>query len=168
MDENDKIYYVTIDEPVNEEAAVIKEVPESQATHACINVHEYHGLCNALRIVRDRAVQQVDKSKTDTHGYLLIRAERRIYPGTGYPAWLITKRTPYSCHMDVRDVLAITTRDLHDFYHTNLSKSGLSNYDLLRSEATDSNSYYAAEISQISSNFVKGLYDISYWANALV
>lgn len=164
---NDKIYYVTVNETLNA-GSIIKEVPESQATHVCLDVHEYHGLLKTLRVVRDRALQQVDKSKTDEHGYLLMRAERRVYRGTGYLAWLITKRTPYSCHMAAQDALNIITRDLHDFYHTILSQSGLSNYDLLRSEATDFSSYCTAEIEHISANYVKGVYEISYWSNSLL
>lgn len=166
MDENDRIYYVTIDEPVNEEAAVIKEVPESQATYVCISTHEYHGLCKALRIVHDRALQQIDKSKTDAHGYLLMRAERRLYPGTGYPAWLITKRTPYSCRMAIADIEEIVSRDLHEFYHCAVSMSGLSTMDLIDSDSE--NGYHAAEIARLSVNFSTGVYEVTYWSNKLV
>ena len=48
---------------------------EENADYVVVPKNEYYGLRNALRIVHDRALQQVDKSKVDEHGYRLLRCD---------------------------------------------------------------------------------------------
>lgn len=77
---------------------------------------DYNGLANALRIVRDRALQQIDKSKADDHGYRLLRGDYRSYDKGKYKAWLITKSTPYSIKIPFKKAYSIMAKDLKDFY----------------------------------------------------
>lgn len=163
MEENDKIYYVTAERTLNA-GTLVREVPELQATHVLITQKEYHGLQKALRIVRDRAVQQVEKSETDEHGYQLLRAEYRPYQGTSYEAWLVTRRTPYSVHMGVSEVSEVISRDLDDFYDVKIKRGGLSTWDLLRS---DKNTYSVGELVRLSMDFSRGVYEVAYWTTQL-
>lgn len=90
---------------------------QEDADYAVIPVKEYNGLINALRIVRDRALQQVDKAKADEHGYTTLRAEYRKYiPGQEYKGWLITKSTPHSINIPLEAAHELILRDLQDFY----------------------------------------------------
>lgn len=77
---------------------------------------DYNGLVNALRIVRDRALQQIDKSKADEHGYRLLRGDYRSYNKDKYKAWLITKSTPYSIKIPFKEAYSIMEQDLKNFY----------------------------------------------------
>lgn len=163
MEENDKIYYVTAERTLNA-GALVREVPELQATHVLITKKEYHGLQKALRIVRDRAMQQVEKSETDGYGYQLLRAEYRPYLGTSYDAWLVTRRTPYSCRMGISEASWMIARDLKDFYDVKIKKGGLSTLDLLPS---DKSTYAVGELARMSMDFSRGVYDVAYWTTQL-
>ncbi len=80
---------------------------------------EYHGLQKALRIVRDRSLQQIDKEKADSQGYTFKYCDERVYD-RAYPdqkAYLITKTTPVSLKMDLETAEYLIKRDLIDFYH---------------------------------------------------
>ena len=77
---------------------------------------ELNGYKKAVRIVRDRAKQQIDKAKADENGYTLLRAEKRKYGHDREKAWLITKSTPYSINMDLSEASAMIAGDLSEFY----------------------------------------------------
>lgn len=82
-----------------------------------IPVDEYNGLQKALKIVRDRAVQQIDKAKADEHGYTLLRADYRAYSYRyEYQAWLVTRSSPYSIKMSLSEASVMLKRDLTDYY----------------------------------------------------
>lgn len=92
---------------------------EAEAEYVLIPKTEYNGLQNALRIVRDRAIQQIDKSKADEHGYALLRAEKRKYSnenGKKSKAWLVSKSTPYSIKMSLQEASFVIKKDLEDYY----------------------------------------------------
>lgn len=102
---------------VEEYNALQKEKNTSDGDTVTIPTAEYNGLQKALRIVRDRAKQQIDKSTADENGYTLLRADKRQYEHKyDSPAWLITMSTPYSIKMSLGEVNAILDRDLRDFY----------------------------------------------------
>ena len=63
---------------------------EDEAEFVMIDIQTFHGMKKAVRIVRDRAMQQIDKAKADVHGYTLVRAVKKK------EVWSITKSTPYS------------------------------------------------------------------------
>lgn len=92
---------------------------ESEADYVMITKSEFYGYEKALRIVRDRALQEIEKSEADEHGYRFLRADKRSfnYAQKELKAWLITKSTPYSIKMSPDDALAIIENDLHDFYN---------------------------------------------------
>lgn len=92
-------------------------VSREEAEYVIVPISEYNGLQKALRIVRDRAIQQIDKSVTDEHGYKLLRADLRGYERKGDKLWLITKSTPYSSKIKPREVQTIIEQDLRDFYN---------------------------------------------------
>jgi len=90
---------------------------EEDADYALISIEEYHGFQKALRIVRERALQQIDKGQADKHGYTLLRAEEGRYSyDYDSPAWLITMRSPYSIKIPLKEVSFLIKKDLTDFY----------------------------------------------------
>lgn len=163
-----------------------------QANYVCMPISDYNGYQKALRIVRDRARQQVDKAKADRYGYTLLRADFRPYTYKSPKAWLITKSTPYSIKMDLGEVQYIIGCDLRDYYgyrelpaHLGVldmldyckrfymdgeSRIDIQNEEMLEKLAflDECGGKLAFELSRISSNFATGTYEISYWATALV
>ena len=81
-----------------------------------VSEEELNGYKKAVRIVRDRAKQQIDNAKADKNGYTLLRAEKRKYGRDKGSAWLITKGTPYSIKMDFAEASALIAQDLREFY----------------------------------------------------
>lgn len=84
-----------------------------------ISQKEYNGYENALRIIRDRSMQQVDLANADEHGYTLLTEEYRFYrtkSKKSYYAWLITMRTPHSLHIDGETAKFLIKKDLQEFY----------------------------------------------------
>lgn len=82
-----------------------------------ITKEEYHGLKNILRIVKDRAIQQIDKSKADDNGYTLKAAELKRYDiDRNEEAWYITKSTPYSISIPIEEAGVIIKNNLRDYY----------------------------------------------------
>lgn len=75
-----------------------------------------NGYKKAVRIVRDRARQQVDKAKADKYGYTLLRADKRKYKASKRSAWLITRSTPYSIKMSLDEAYAMIGCDLVEYY----------------------------------------------------
>lgn len=80
---------------------------------------EYHGYLNALRIIRDRSLQQIDKAKADEHGYTLKYADLRAYDRWQHPelkGCFITKTTPVSLNIDLGTATFLIEKDLREFY----------------------------------------------------
>ena len=100
-------------EELAEEIENQEAIPEGMVA---ITEQELNGYKKAVRIVRDRAKQQIDKAKADEHGYTLMRADKRQYDREAGKAWLITMSTPYSIKLSLSEASAIIERDLRDFY----------------------------------------------------
>lgn len=96
-------------------------VDESDAQYVIVSKSEYNGLQNALRIIHDRSLQQLEKSEVDEYGYKVLRAELRTYPkrsgGDDKPHWYMSKSTPYSIKMPVSAVSTVVVNDLKNHYH---------------------------------------------------
>ena len=59
---------------------VYKQVdPDMESGSITISKREYASLRNCIRIVRDRAIQQIDKATTDEYGYKLNYAKETTY-----------------------------------------------------------------------------------------
>ena len=90
---------------------------EDEAEYIILPVTEYHGLKKAVRIVNDRALQQIDKSKADENGFRLLRADKKTYKrGDGGKLWLITKETPYSSKISLSEAGALIENRLREIY----------------------------------------------------
>lgn len=90
---------------------------KDNADYVLVPVNEFNGLKKAVRIVNDRALQQIDKSKTDEHGFRLLRADLKRYQyGKDSRLWLVTKETPYSCKMAVDEASALIENKLRELY----------------------------------------------------
>ena len=90
---------------------------ESEAEYAFIDIEKYNGLRKALRIVRDRALQQIDKQIADEHGYRLVRAARVEYSRScTIKVWKITKSTPYSIKLGIEEAAYLIKQDMVEYY----------------------------------------------------
>lgn len=90
---------------------------ESEAEYSFIDIEKYNGLRKALRIVRDRALQQIDKQIADEHGYRLVRAAIVKYSRNSiYDVWKITKSTPYSIKLGIEEAAYLIKQDMVDYY----------------------------------------------------
>ncbi len=82
-----------------------------------ISKSEYNGLQKALRISRERALQQVDKAVADEHGYTIRNMKKKRYsPEVNKDAWYITVVTPHSTKIARDDVIDLIKMDLKEFY----------------------------------------------------
>jgi len=86
------------------------------ADYVILPINEFHGLKKAVRIVHDRALQQIDKSKTDEHGFRLLRADLRQYKRNSGKLWLITKETPYSSKIDLSTASTLIEGKLRELF----------------------------------------------------
>lgn len=155
-------YFYNFDKDEDGNVVIIPTEDESHAEAVLISTQEYHGLQKALRIVRDRAMQQIDKARADEHGYTLLRAERRRYSlSSSDEVWQVTKRTPYSLHIPIESVSELIKRDIEAFYGLEC-REGLALSDLI---GTDSS---VAEILRISCDYRTGVYEVVYWSPQLV
>ena len=84
---------------------------KEEASFVLIPLKEYNGLQNALRIVKDRALQQIDRAKADENGYTLIDAHKEESN-----FWVITRQTPYSLHMPLDAASSLIKNDLEKHY----------------------------------------------------
>ncbi len=80
---------------------------------------EYNGIQKMFRILRDRSLQEIDKSKADTHGYSLKYADERIYDKvhSQQKAYAITKLTPVSLRIDLETAFFMIKNDLKEYYN---------------------------------------------------
>lgn len=147
---------------------------------------------NALRIIKDRALQQIDKSKYDVNGYRLLRATRSEYSRGDRTtrAWLIKKETSYSTHIDLKVVTNLIERDLYDNYNFVQLQRDADRKKMLywhNSHTDDVEEYpqsefvksglaahlqdrgilgeaLIVELQEITANYGTGHYEIAYWA----
>jgi len=102
---------------VNESGSLLVYCDEPEAEYALVPMEEYNGYRNAIRIIRDRAKQEINKSKADKNGYTFLRAEHRRYAyESDEKAWLITLSTPHSTKLNYKNASFLIKRDLIDFY----------------------------------------------------
>lgn len=79
---------------------------------------DFNGYENALRILHDRALQEIDKSKADEHGYRLLRGDNRAIKGhSDHYLWLVTKATPHSLQIPPATAKFLIQQDLMHFYN---------------------------------------------------
>lgn len=90
--------------------------PIFEESKVTISEREYAALKNALRIVRDRNLQQIDKSKQDEHGYQLVKCVLDEKHLSFKSCWKITKNTPYSLKMGLQTAKSLIIQDLIEFY----------------------------------------------------
>ncbi len=83
-----------------------------------ISLEEYHGYRKMLRVIRDRELQQIDKQKSDSHGYSLKLVYKRIYDRSRpkITAFYITKTTPISLKIDLYTAYTLVKKDLQEYY----------------------------------------------------
>ena len=103
----------------NEKGRLSKITEEADAEYALIPIEEYHGYRNALRIINDRSLQEIDRAKADQHGYTLKYADYRMYDRSypGYKAFCINKLTPISLKIDAETAYFLIIEDLFNFYN---------------------------------------------------
>lgn len=109
--------YVRI--PIDDYYEMLKEEITADGTGTIsIPVSEYNGYQKAIRIIRDRSLQQIDKEKADDNGYILKYAEKRkISNESQEEAFLVTKTTPYSIKIFPKDAVALIEADLRAYYN---------------------------------------------------
>lgn len=121
----------------------LKSFPELPEGYVKIREEELTGYKNALRIIHDRALQQIDKAKADQYGYRILDA-RNIYEEYGeyHPdlrrkdievgTWQIRMESPHSVNISYEDALFILEHDLNEFYGTVVNLDCECQYGLLR------------------------------------
>jgi hypothetical protein len=140
---------------------------------------------NALRVIKDRSLQQVDKAKADPHGYRLLRAAKKNHhSGNWGVAWQIKKETPYSIKIPVDVAAEEITADLFDFYNfveVNNKNDFLNIVNMGHLDAPAYEDLYAYlvkrgiqdkpivfDLIELASNLATGRYEITYWATDLI
>lgn len=98
------------------ESGGLERAESQDAEFVLLPIEEYNGYEKAVRVVRDRALQQIEKGKADKHGYTLLRADKKKHKAYNGEYWLVTKTTPYSINIPVDEVQALIKKDLIDFY----------------------------------------------------
>ena len=96
-----------------------KKSTENEADSVMLPISEYHGYINALRIIKDRGIQQIDKSQVDENGYRLLRADKKRYyevENQKIDTYLITRATPYSINIALKEVAFLIKQDLILYY----------------------------------------------------
>ncbi len=103
----------------NETGRLFRVLKDVDAEYAMISIEEYHGYRNALRIIKDRSLQEIEKAKADKYGYTLKYADYRAYDRTRpkYKAYYITKSTPISLTIDAETAYFLIMEDLYSYYN---------------------------------------------------
>ena len=86
------------------------------ADMVCVSVDEFNGMQVAVNMIHRRALQQIDKSMADEHGYTLLRADEKYNQSAKHKMWLITKTTPYSIKISPEEVKKLIELDLRRYY----------------------------------------------------
>ncbi len=162
-----------------------------------VTKEEYHGYQNALRIINDRSIQQIDREKADAHGYTLRYADQRVLDRScpDQKAFVISKITPISLHVDLETAFFLIKQDLKKYYHfADIKQTRIRPVDILKAipqrddpswneEFYVDNSEYGRQIYMflddvpqcfifdifnIRSNIGQGVYEVSYWATGII
>lgn len=88
-----------------------------EAEFIMLPINEYNGLKKAVRIVNDRALQQIDKSKADENGFRILRAGKSFYREGKGMVYMVTKETPYSIKMRLDEAWALIENKLREIYY---------------------------------------------------
>lgn len=160
-----------------------KHIIQDNQEYVLVPVKEFNGLQKALRIINDRAVQQIDKSIVDIHGYQFLRANRKEIKENKEKYWYVTWRTPYSLKMNPEEVLVIITHDLKTYYgYIEDQKTCLYFFQQIQEgRPIDVRNEKQREIyklliegrsfsfgfDMLSYNFAQGVYEISYYMQRL-
>lgn len=89
---------------------------EDNAEFVLVAKNEFNGLKKAVRIVNDRALQQIDKSKADENGFRILRAGKSFFREGKGNVYLVTKETPYSIKISLGEAWAIIENTLRENY----------------------------------------------------
>lgn len=160
-----------------------KHVIQDNQEYVLLPVREFNGLQKTLRIINDRAVQQIDKSVADIHGYQFLRANKREIKETKGKYWYTTWRTPYSLKMTPEEALVIITHDLKTYYgYIEDSNNCLYFYQQLQEGRTINirnenqrriyeqlmeKQNFSFGFDMLSYNFAQGVYEISYYMQSI-
>ena len=183
-----------------------KKSTENEADSVMLPISEYHGYINALRIIKDRGIQQIDKSQVDENGYRLLRADKKRYyevENQKIDTYLITRATPYGINISLKEVALFIKQDLilnygfvnnrtyaYEFSGRMIDEE-VTDRDILvriptiiekaeRNEEliSDENALFewylenqnrtGFSINRISANYAQGIYEVSYFATALI
>lgn len=130
------------DELANAKAATKREKPESKEPmmpeapqgYEVIPTEELNGYKNLLRILNDRACQEVKKSQTDEYGYrildvwqgeeILVRRSKKCTVDVSVPVKKIKMETPYSIKMNMAEADFIIEKNLQQYYAPILDING--------------------------------------------
>lgn len=101
----------------NDGTNTVRFCSKDEAEYIMLPINEYNGLKKAVRIVNDRALQQIDKSKADKYGFRVLRAGKSFYkPGNGM-VYLVTKETPYSIKIRLDEAWALIENKLREIHY---------------------------------------------------
>lgn len=126
------------------------------AEYVLLPIKEFNGLKKAIRVINDRALQQIDKSKADEYGFRLLRCDKKYNRECKGMLYLVTKETPYSCKIRSDVAWTLIENRLHEMY------SWINDFDLedfMPAKRTKSNTYglkeeiYLTDIPKIISNW---------------
>ncbi len=84
-----------------------------------ISRQDYNGFLGTLRIIKDRSLQEIDRSKADKYGYTLKVADHRVY-NRDFPdlkAYFISKSTAVSLKIDFETAYFTILQDLKSYYN---------------------------------------------------
>ena len=87
------------------------------AEYVMLPINEYNGLKKAVRIVNDRALQQIDKSKADKYGFRILRAGKSYHREGKGMVYLVTKETPFSIKIGLSEAWSLIENRLREIYY---------------------------------------------------
>lgn len=90
----------------------------SDAGFVMISMQEYYGFQKCLRVIHDRALQQIDRATADENGYSIIQAMHQTYSREdNFEFYRIKKNTPYSLNLSLAAAYTAIKADLIRYYH---------------------------------------------------
>ena len=134
--------------------------PNSRKDTVVISKEEFNGLSKLLRIVRKRALQQIERSTADKHGYTLRLCEEKAYDRSSHPvqmAYSVLKTTPYSLKIDLETACFMIMKDLKEFYNF-IDLSSVSTISYPQKTTITVNDFLSAIRQKEDSNFSDDYY----------
>ena len=84
-----------------------------ECSYVLISKEQYNGYEKALRIIRDRALQQIDKAVADEIGYVFLSAEAKYMRQEKIDNLMYVRyRTAYSIKIPLANIKGVIIRDL--------------------------------------------------------